>query len=227
MASTSTEPSPHSVEILESTIPGAYPPSEAFSPNTFSTQQSLARAVFDRRAEFTRAKTIRIKIGTWNVAAKKGTEKDVGGWFVRGQGVEEKLAGLDISSEAQDARESVDHQEARQSRRHTTIPKNDAGSLPGGKEIGLYVLGVQEVVDVSSTTEALRRYTDPSPANKFKDSISAALPPGYSLVAEQQLIGLLLLIYASPSVAPDIKSVSTTSVGTGVMGYMGNKVHIT
>jgi phosphatidylinositol-bisphosphatase len=225
MATSTQDTARHSAESLERTIPGAYPPAEALSPTAFSTQQSLARAVLDRRGEYTRPKTIRIKIGTWNVAAKKGTEKDIGGWFVHGQGVEEKLAGLDISAEAQDARESVDDQEARQTRRRTTIPKNDAGSLPGGKEVGLYVLGLQEIVDVTSTTEALRPYTDPSAANKFKDSVSAALPPGYSLVAEQQLIGLLLLIYASPAVAPDVKAVSTTSVGTGIMGYMGNKVH--
>jgi phosphatidylinositol-bisphosphatase len=224
MAATTQEPQSYSPEYLETNIPGAYPPSDAFSPTAFSSQQSLSRAVFERRAEFTRPKTIRIKVGTWNVASKKGTEKDVGGWFVKGQGVEEKLAGLDISAKAQDERESVESQEARQTRRYSTIPKNDAGSLPGGKEIGLYVLGLQEVIDVTSTTEALRPYTDPSTANKFKDSLSAALPPGYSLVAEQQLIGLLLLIYASPKVAPEIRSVSTTSVGTGIMGYMGNKV---
>jgi len=36
-----------------------------------------------------------------------------------------------------------------------------------------------------------------------------------------------LLIFASPSVAQDIKSVSTTSVGTGFMGVMGNKGAVT
>jgi phosphatidylinositol-bisphosphatase len=224
MAATTPEPQQYSAESLDAIIPGAYPASETFSPATFSSQQSLSQAVFERRAEFTRPKTIRIKVGSWNVAAKKGTEKDIGGWFVNGQGVEEKLAGLDISAKAQSERESVEDQEARQTRRHTTIPKNDAGSIPGGKEIGLYVIGLQEVIDVTSTTEALRPYTDPAIANKYKDSISAALPPGYALIAEQQLIGLLLLIYASPAVAPDVKSVSTTSVGTGLMGYMGNKV---
>merc|ERR1711981_1120578 len=38
---------------------------------------------------------------------------------------------------------------------------------------------------------------------------------------------MLLLIYASPSVAPEVSSVSTTSVGTGLMGYMGNKGAVT
>ena len=57
--------------------------------------------------------------------------------------------------------------------------------------------------------------------------MSKALPSGYRLVAEQQLIGLLLLVYAAPSLADEVKSVSTTSVGTGLMGYMGNKGAVT
>jgi len=214
-------------ESLEHTIPGAFPASDAQplnSPTTFSTQQSLFRALYERRAEFTRPKTIRIKVGSWNVASMKGTEKDIGGWFVDGKGVEEKFAGLDVIPEDQDARESVDSQESRRSKRHSTIPKNDHGTIPGGKEIGLYVIGLQEIIDVGSATEALRPYTDPTIANKYKSAIKAALPPGYDLIAEQQLIGLLLLVYSSPAVTPHVKSVSTTSVGTGIMGYMGNKV---
>lgn len=221
-----------SAESLERGIPGAFPGTHGVGNDTvsptsqtaFSTQQSLAKAVYERRAEFTRPKTIRIKIGSWNVAAIKGTEKDLKAWFVDGKGVEEKLAGLEISAEAEAVRESVEDQEARHTRKQATGPKNDTATVPGGSDIGLYVLGLQEVVDVSSMTEALRPYTDPAVANKFMSSLKAALPPGYELIAQQQLIGLLLLIYASPDVASEIKSVSTTSVGTGVGGYMGNKV---
>src|SRR6202012_1975910 len=105
--------------------------------------------------------------------------------------------------------ETVDHQEASQSGlpgTKPTIPLGDEGAVPGGEEIGLYVLGLQEVVDVSSPAEALRPYTDPTHANKYKDAIHQALPEGYILIAEQQLIGLLLLIYASPSVHRDVRS---------------------
>ncbi|KAJ3939429.1 hypothetical protein N0V92_013969, partial [Colletotrichum tropicale] len=42
-----------------------------------STPQSLARAVFARRAEYVRPHRIRVKIGTWNVAACPGTDKDL------------------------------------------------------------------------------------------------------------------------------------------------------
>ncbi|KAJ9642939.1 hypothetical protein H2199_004461 [Coniosporium tulheliwenetii] len=228
-----------SAESLDQDIPGAFPASagsDTIAPG-YSSQQTLSQAVHARRAEFTRPKEIRIKIGSWNVAAFKGTEKDIGGWFVEGKGIAEALSGLTVSnpdeSHGEDIqgspaeRESVTEQEKRVTKKEPTIPKNDAGSIPGGDEIGLYVLGLQEVVDITSAAEALRPYTDPAAANRFKAALEEALPSGYRLIAEQQLIGLLLLIYASPDVAPDIQSVSTTSVGTGLMGYMGNKGAVT
>jgi phosphatidylinositol-bisphosphatase len=51
----------------------------------------------------------------------------------------------------------------------------------------------------------------------------AVLPAGYECIASAQLIGILMLVFVSPSIAPLISSVSTTTVGTGVMGYIGNK----
>lgn len=213
---------------IESHIPGAFPETPSRTP-AFSTQQSLSEALYNRRSEYTRPRNVRIKIGTWNVAALKGTEKDVAGWFIEGRGIEEALTGDDLNPDNQvpKDKETVEVQEQRRSKHQPTIPKNDAGGEPAGEEIGLYVLGLQEVVDISSPVESLRPYTDPGPANKFKYHVADALPLGYSLVAEQQLLGLLLLIYASPSVSQDVKAVSTTSVGTGVMGVMGNKGAVT
>jgi hypothetical protein len=151
----------------------------------------------------------------------------VGGWFVGGKGVAEGLTGLKLDKAGTEVLEDVTEQEARYERKQETLPKGDTGVLPKGDEVGLYVLNLQELVDITSATEALRPYTDPAAAKKFKDAMSEALPPGYELVAEQQLIGLLLLVYAAPDVAKDVKSVSTTSVGTGLMGYMGNKGAVT
>ena len=176
-----------------------------------------------------------MKVGTWNVASLSGTEKDIGGWFIDGKGLSETLSGLHVGSgvdrndgdPVRTTVEDVGAQESRWTKKEPTIPKNDPGPLPGGDDIGIYALGLQEIVDVNSATEALRPFTDPHPAKKWKGALAKALPQGYQLVAEQQLIGLLLLIYASPTVAPAISSVSTTSVGTGVMGYMGNKGAVT
>jgi phosphatidylinositol-bisphosphatase len=221
-----------SAERLDATIPGAFPPRSLRSPSPAisTTQQTLSQALFSRRSEYTRPRNVRIKVGSWNVAAQKGTEKDIGGWFVDGKGIEESLAGLGVGppqSESTNPRESVAEQEARSTKYAPTIPFNDDAVIPGGKEVDIYALGLQEIVDIGSATEALRPYTDPAAANKWKSVVKAALPPGYELVAEQQLIGLLLLIYASPRVMPHIKAVSTTSVGTGLMGYMGNKGAVT
>ena len=145
-----------------------------------------------------------------------------------GQGVAESLSGLAIEDKAGGGgRESIESQESRRSKKSSTLPKNDQGSLPGRENIGIYALGLQEIVDIGSATEALRPYSDPHPAKKWKHAVEQALPTGYQLVAEQQLIGLLLLIYAAPDIAHTISSVSTTSVGTGLMGYMGNKGAVT
>ncbi|PSK56670.1 Inositol polyphosphate 5-phosphatase OCRL-1 [Elsinoe australis] len=216
-------------------LPGTFPT----TPGTGSNQLSLSQAVHARRADYVRPKTIRIKVGTWNTASFKGTEKDLGGWFVRGQGISDALTGLhvtepagnksggDTKEETVESPESVNAQEARFDRGKPSIPKDDPGGIPGDEDVGLYLLGLQEIVDVSSASEAFRPYTDPEPATRWKNAVESVLPNGYVLVAEQQLIGLLLLVYASPDVAPDVKSVSTTSVGTGLMGYMGNKGAVT
>jgi len=222
------------------TTPGAYPstPSQADDqyPTIISSQLSLSQAVHERRAEYTRSHQAKIKVGSWNVASLSGTEKDIGGWFVEGKGVSESLSELSIGTENVPLRtgiessaetESVEAQEIRRSKKKSTLPRNDPGSLPGREEIGIYVLGLQEIVDIGSKTEALRPYSDPNPSRRWKQAIAEALPEGYQLVAEQQLIGLFLVIYASSAIAPTISSVSTTSVGTGVMGYMGNKGAVT
>lgn len=238
MATTSsTHTSPKS---KSNTTPGAFPSTpasaEALSPTVVSSQLSLSQAVHKRKAEYTRSRRIRVKVGTWNVASLSGTEKDVGGWFVDGKGVSESLSGLDIKDDDESRSnghngspdiESVTLQEERRSKKRSTIPRNDPGSIPGGDEIGLYVLGLQEIVDISSVAEALRPFSDPNPGRKWKQAVAKALPNGYQQVAEQQLIGLFLIVYASSEVAPTISSVSTTSVGTGLGGYMGNKGAVT
>ncbi|KAI9693481.1 MAG: hypothetical protein M1820_009217 [Bogoriella megaspora] len=223
--SASSESNTSAPELTAQAVPGAYP-----ELPEIQQPQTLAQAVHARRSEYTRPSKIKIKVGSWNVASCKGTEKDVGGWFVGGKGVSQSMADLSIADSNQippDTRESVSEQEDRATERSSTIPKNDPGCLPHDEEIGIYALGLQEVIDVNSKTEALRPYTDPTAANKWKKSLEEALPKGYQLVAEQQLIGLLLLIYASKELTPEIKHVSTTSVGTGVLGYMGNKGAVT
>ncbi|RDA89979.1 hypothetical protein CP533_0856 [Ophiocordyceps camponoti-saundersi (nom. inval.)] len=171
---------------------------------------SLTRALLARQSEYVRHHQIRVKVGTWNVAACPGTDKDLAAWFVRGRGIDESLATLDLD------------------RNPAVEPAKSASAsvrLVGDDDIGLYVLGLQEVVDLNTTREYVNRavYTDHGPKKKWLAAVEAALPPGYQLVVAEQMTGILLLIYASPEVAPTISNVSTKQVGTGVLGYFGNK----
>lgn len=49
------------------------------------------------------------------------------------------------------------------------------------------------------------------------------LPARFVCVATQQLIGMLLLVFVSPKLKRDVSSTDAASVGTGLMGYIGNK----
>lgn len=175
------------------------------SADTTSDPSSLLNAVKARRDEYTRHRTLHVKVGTWNVAAVSGTEKDIGKWFVQQKGV--CGPGSQADSTSKDTGSGG-------TRSLSEIPPD---------EIGLYVLGLQEIVDVSSPAEALRPYVDPAPANRWKAALEDSLPAGYKLLAEIQLIGLLQLIYAAPSIADSVSAVSCSSVGTGLLGYVGNK----
>ncbi|KAL5356531.1 Endonuclease/exonuclease/phosphatase [Aspergillus floccosus] len=182
-------------------------PPEETSPDT----SSLSQAIKARRAEYTIQRSIRIKVGSWNVAALPGTEDDIGKWFVQKEGICEHLSGLRVSG--------LEEAPSSESGNKKTLASPD--SEP--EQVGLYVLGLQEIVDVSSPAETLRPYVDPAPANRWKEAVQAALPAGYVLVTEIQLVGLLLLIYAAPPLADSISCVSCVNVGTGLLGYMGNK----
>ncbi|EGY23307.1 hypothetical protein VD0002_g7233 [Verticillium dahliae] len=186
-----------------------------------STPHSLARAVYARRAEYVRPHRIRVKIGSWNVAACPGADKDLASWFVQGKGVDKGFATVDLAHnpavEETDANNpgisSQDHNEVR---------------LVGGDKIGLYVLGLQEIVDLNMARDAVTRmYSDPEPMAKWKEALEEAMPPGYELVTAEQMSGLLLLVYASPEVAATVGNVSTVQVGTGLFGYLGNKGAVT
>ncbi|KAG5662518.1 hypothetical protein KAF25_004936 [Fusarium avenaceum] len=192
------------------------PGSELEDP-TSTTPQSLAKAVHARRAEFVRPHSLKVKIGTWNVAACTGTDKDLATWFTCGEGLDQQLTSLNLAQNSAVERDD----------------KGDGTSKPlhltAGGDIGLYVLGLQEIVDLNTTKEYMNRavYTDTTVMDKWKLALEAALPQGYELITAEQMTGLLLLVYASPEIAPTISNVSTKQVGTGLLGYFGNKGAVT
>ncbi|KAG5984057.1 hypothetical protein E4U55_006192 [Claviceps digitariae] len=193
---------------------------ESFEPvDLQTTPQSLARAVLARRSEYVRPHRVKVKVGTWNVAACPGADKDLARWFVGGEGIDQHFAALDLSRNAAVAHNlSVSNED-----------DSDSVRLLGGSDIGLYVLGLQEVVDLNLTKEYMSRAVkvDNSSTIKWQAALEAAMPPGYQLVTSEQMMGLLLLIYASPEIASTITNVSTKAVGTGVLGYFGNKGAVT
>lgn len=180
-----------------------------------TTQQSLSRAVLAKRAEYVRPRTIKIKIGSWNVAACPGTDKDLASWFVDGRGLDKDLDALQI----------VGNPAVRQDKEGENDGKPGSVRLVGGDDIGLYVLGLQEVVDLNMTKEYMNRavYSDNGPMEKWKAALGSAMPQGYDLVVAEQMTGLLLLIYAAPDLGPTVSNVSTKQIGTGLLGYFGNK----
>lgn len=179
-----------------------------------ASPQSLHHALYARRSEYTRPHRIRVKVGTWNVAASPGTDKDLASWFIDGGGLDTKLAGLNLSHNT-----AVDTHTTKDS----VLWKDESPSarLLGGDKIGLYVLGLQEIVTLNPVTQYV--YSESNPTDKWRQALEAALPEGYQFVASEHMSGLLLLLYASPEVAACVGDISTRSVGTGVGGWMGNK----
>ena len=131
--------------------PGGFPftPSSESHEVGASVPQSLSAAVRARRDQYVRKRTIKVKVGTWNVASINGTEKDLGAWFVKGLGV--KGLSQDLASESNSDLpngqkiESAAQQEGRMGPRQLTVPKGDVAAVDHDEEVGLYVLGLQEV----------------------------------------------------------------------------------
>jgi len=197
--------------------PDTEPAGSGESHDLTSSPHSLHRAVQARRSEYLRPRRLLVKVGTWNVGASPGTDKDLASWFIQGKGIDARVATLDLSS---NAALDLEHR------------ADDAGEdaegprLVGGDKVDIYVLGLQEVVDLNVASQYMSRvYTDtgPGPVERWRAAVEDAIPAGYEMLVAEQMSGLLLLVYASPDVRSDISNISTSTVGTGVLGYLGNK----
>lgn len=186
---------------------------------------SLHSAVYARRSEYVRPHRVRVKVGTWNVAACPGTDHDLASWFVSGKGVDRRLSNVvAASSNGALQRETSNTSSTEQEEGGGVDP--GAVRVMGDDKIGLYALGLQEVVDLNVASQYMSRvYTDSTAQvlDRWKTALDLALPEGYKLVASEQMSGLLLLIYASPEVAAMVSHTSTSAVGTGLLGMLGNK----
>ncbi|XP_053994194.1 inositol polyphosphate 5-phosphatase OCRL isoform X2 [Hylaeus volcanicus] len=85
----------------------------------------------------------------------------------------------------------------------------------------VYAIGFQEL---DLTKEAFL-FNDTPREEEWRQVVAKSLHPDgvYEQVAIVRLVGMMLLVYALNSHMPFIKDVSVDTVGTGIMGKMGNK----
>lgn len=124
-----------------------YPGSGAPQPQQ-DTQAYLTEQMLSRRSEFIRQQRIKIKVGSWNVAATQGIEKDLSDWVV-----DKKRDLRTVSVTGGDVREA-------------TGETKDKGNN-NEDEIGIYAIGLQEVVDITSR-DSYFKYLDPKVEMNWK-----------------------------------------------------------
>ncbi|EPE08612.1 phosphatase family protein [Ophiostoma piceae UAMH 11346] len=188
---------------------------------------SLHSAVYARRAEYVRPHRTRVKVGTWNVAACPGTDQDLASWFIDGKGIDRRVPIVAGGHGALERYTSSAEDEETAATTGSNRQQKESVRVVGNDKVGLYVLGLQEVIDLKLASQYMSRVyaADPSTSviAKWRVSVENHMPPGYKLVASEHMSGLLLLIYASPEIAPMISHASTSAVGTGLLGMLGNK----
>ncbi|KAJ3402490.1 hypothetical protein HDV05_008492, partial [Chytridiales sp. JEL 0842] len=90
------------------------------------------------------------------------------------------------------------------------------------EDVDIFVFGFQEL-DLSNEAYV---FSDRTKETEWCNAIETALgqkSEPYSKIASKQLVGMLIIVYAKYSHVANITEVSTESVGTGILGLMGNK----
>ncbi|KAG0354023.1 hypothetical protein BG005_006792 [Podila minutissima] len=103
--------------------------------------------------------------------------------------------------------------------RNATEKLDDWLNVASETKPDIYVLCFQEL-DLSPEAYIV---LDGSKEEEWTRAISESLGSGYHKVVSKQLIGLLIVMFASTEHSLYIKEISTQSAGCGLMGVLGNK----
>ncbi|KAG0082917.1 hypothetical protein BGZ92_011245, partial [Podila epicladia] len=103
--------------------------------------------------------------------------------------------------------------------RNATEKLDDWLNVASETKPDIYVLCFQEL-DLSPEAYIV---LDGSKEEEWTRAISESLGSGYQKVVSKQLIGLLIVMFASTEHAQYVKEISTQSAGCGLMGVLGNK----
>ncbi|KAI8923326.1 hypothetical protein BC831DRAFT_501480 [Entophlyctis helioformis] len=90
-------------------------------------------------------------------------------------------------------------------------------------EPDMYILGFQEV-DLSTEAYIMgSSLKEEEWCKAVESALAESQTEKYIKVASKQLVGMLMIVYIRKSLYPFLHDVSTESVGTGILGMMGNK----
>lgn len=103
------------------------------------------------------------------------------------------------------------------------------GSVTGKPTADIYVVGLEEMVDLTATTVVLEAQSQKR-AGVWLEMVSNALNRGakndetsYVLIEHQILVGVFLCVFIRKSLRDRVTDVMTTTAATGLLGMMGNK----
>ncbi|EJD01693.1 DNase I-like protein [Fomitiporia mediterranea MF3/22] len=182
----------------------------------------LRRKLDEDKSVFTGERNIRIRLGTFNVNGKTPSQ-DLSPW-IRPQhnkpSEQPSLPALkSISPISLSSFTSSDYLSAKP----TNSGMNDATASPQDSDPDILFLGFQEL-DLS--TEALLYSYSTTREEMWLEAIFAALGEvrdQYMKLISKQLVGMLVTCLVKKELVKDITDMRTSSVGTGIMGVLGNK----
>lgn len=86
--------------------------------------------------------------------------------------------------------------------------------------LDVYMLGLQEVQPLAGV-DAVR--TDPSRGAAWKNCINQILSDHYELIADRQLVGIVVMVFVRRCHVPFVRDVQLSYAATGFMNALGNK----